>query len=59
MVSVRGLPLARAIISPFEPLSPMSSISEFSLPGIHGRMDSTHLATGRLLGGEDLITVNS
>lgn len=28
-----------------------------SLPGIHGRMDSTHLATGWLLLGEDLSTV--
>lgn len=28
-----------------------------SLPGIHGRMDSTHLATGWLLLGKDLSTI--
>lgn len=55
----RNSPLARAIISPLEPLSPTSSISASSLPGIHGRMDSTHLATGWLLLGEDLITDKS
>lgn len=32
-------------------------MSVSSLPGIHGRIDSTHLATGWLLAGEDLSTI--